>query len=169
MAKAIGINHVALVVSNLEAACAFYEQELGLEAIPAFLFDYPTAFFKINDTQQLHLTEWEDVYSFRGHVCMPVDDINAVFWRMKALGVITTSPWGKVRQLPDGAIQMFVRDPAGNLVELSCQPGTAIDPAILEDELFQTGIYVSGRNDFRGYKAKDATLYHHQHAPIQTS
>lgn len=100
MSKAIGINHVALVVKNLEEACEFYEKELGLEVIPAFLFDYPTAFFKINETQQLHLTEWDDVYSFRGHVCMQVDDINAVFWRMKALGVIDINPWGKVRQLP---------------------------------------------------------------------
>ena len=38
MAKAININHVALVVTNLEEACQFYEKELGLEAIPAFLF-----------------------------------------------------------------------------------------------------------------------------------
>ena len=162
MSKAIGINHVALVVKNLEEACEFYEKELGLEVIPAFLFDYPTAFFKINETQQLHLTEWDDVYSFRGHVCMQVDDINAVFWRMKALGIIDINPWGKVRQLPFGPIQMFVRDPSGNLIELSCKPGTEIDPAIFDDELFQAGIYVSGRNDFRGYKSKDATLYHNE-------
>jgi catechol 2,3-dioxygenase-like lactoylglutathione lyase family enzyme len=160
MAKAIGINHVTLVVDNLEAACQFYENELGLEVIPAFLFDYPTAFFKINDTQQLHLTEWEDAISFRGHICLTVDDINALFWRMKELGIIDTSPWGKVRQLPSGTLQMFLRDPSGNLVELSCPPGFVIDPAIFEDELFQAGIYVSGRNDFRGYKSKDATLYH---------
>lgn len=160
MAKTIGINHVALIVSNLEETSAFYEKELGLEVIPAFLFDYPTAFFKINATQQLHLTEWDDVYSFRGHVCMQVDDINAIFWRMKELGVIDTSPWGKVRQLPDGPIQMFVRDPSGNLLELSSPPGFQVDPKIFEDELFKEGIYVSGRNDFRGYKSKDATLYH---------
>ena len=160
MAKAVKINHVALVVSNLEEACAFYEHELGLEPIPAFLFDYPTAFFKFNEDQQLHLTEWDDVYSFRGHVCVQVDDINTLFFRMKALAIVDTSPWGKVRQLPDGAIQMFVRDPSGNLVELSSVPGSYIDPAIFEDELYQAGIYVSGRNDFRGYKSKDATLYH---------
>lgn len=160
MAKAVGINHVALVVSNLEETSKFYEEELGLEVIPAFLFDYPTAFFRINDTQQLHLTEWDDVYSFRGHVCLQVDDINKIFWRMKELGVIDTAPWGKVRQLPDGPIQMFVRDPSGNLVELSSPPGFKIDPKIFEDELFKEGIYVSGRNDFRGYKSKDATLYH---------
>lgn len=160
MARAIKINHVALVVSNLEEACEFYEKELGLEAIPAFLFDYPTAFFKFNEEQQLHLTEWEDVFSFRGHICVQVDDINEIFFRMKELGVIDIKPWGKVRQLPDGAIQMFVRDPSGNLVELSSAPDAQIDPAIFEDDLYQEGIYVSGRNDFRGYKSKDATLYH---------
>lgn len=160
MAKAVKINHVALVVSNLEEACKFYEEELGLEAIPAFLFDYPTAFFKFNEEQQLHLTEWEDTYSFRGHICVQVDDINTMFFRMKELGVIDIKPWGKVRQLPDGAIQMFVRDPSGNLVELSSVPGDYIDPKIFEDELYKEGIYVSGRNDFRGYKSKDATLYH---------
>jgi lactoylglutathione lyase len=160
MSKALNINHVALVVNNLEAACKFYEEELGLEPIPAFLFDYPTAFFKINDSQQLHLTEWNDVYSFRGHLCLQVDDINTTFWRMKELGIIDTQPWGHVRTLPDGPLQMFVRDPSGNLVELSCPPGIAIDPKILKDELFKSGIYVSGRNDFRGYKTKDATLYH---------
>lgn len=160
MPKALEINHIALVVTNLEEACEFYEKELGMEAIPAFLFDYPTAFFKINETQQLHLTEWEDTFSFRGHMCLKVDDINATFFRMKELGVIDTAPWGKVRQLPDGPIQMFVRDPSGNLIELSSDPKADIDPKIFEDELFQEGIYVSGRNDFRGYKSKDATLYH---------
>lgn len=160
MAKAININHVALVVTNLEEACQFYEKELGLEAIPAFLFDYPTAFFKINEDQQLHLTEWEDVFSFRGHICLQVDDINAIYWRMKELGVIDIKPWGHVRQLPDGPIQMFVRDPSGNLLELSSAPDAKIDPKIFEDELFKPGIYVSGRNDFRGYKTKEATLYH---------
>lgn len=160
MARALTINHVALVVKNLEEACKFYENELGMEPIPAFLFDYPTAFFKINEEQQLHLTEWDDSYSFRGHICLQVDDINAIFYRMKELGIIDTKPWGNVRQLPDGPLQMFVRDPSGNLVELSCKPGTPINPEILKDELFTAGIYVSGRNDFRGYKTKDATLYH---------
>jgi lactoylglutathione lyase len=160
MVKALKINHVALIVKDLEAACIFYEKELGLEPLPAFLFDYPTAFFKFNDQQQLHLTEWEDVHSFRGHICVQVDDINTLFFRMKALGIIDIQPWGKVRRLPDGAIQMFVRDPSGNLVELSSDPEDPIDLKIFEDELYQEGIYVSGRNDFRGYKSKDATLYH---------
>lgn len=162
MARINKINHVALIVGQLETAAAFYEKELGLEPIPAFLFDYPTAFFKINEEQQLHLTEWEDVFSFRGHLCVQVDDFNTIFYRMKELGVIDINPWGKVRQLPDGAMQMFIRDPSGNLVEISSDPSykDQIDPAIFLDELYLPGIYVSGRNDFRGYKSENATLYH---------
>lgn len=162
MAKITRVNHVTLIVDQLEKAAEFYEKEMGLEVIPAFLFDYPTAFFKIDDKTQLHLTEWEDAMSFRAHTCFMVDDFNTIFYRMKALGIIDTAPWGKVRQLPDGAMQMFVRDPSGNLLELSSDPDKKdeIDPAIFQDELYHDSIYVSGRNDFRGYKSENATLYH---------
>jgi catechol 2,3-dioxygenase-like lactoylglutathione lyase family enzyme len=160
MARAVKINHVTLIVDNLEEAGEFYEKELGLEPLPAFNFDYPVMFFDINDEQQLHLSEWEDTPSFRGHVCMQVDDFNSIFYRMKELDAIDIKPWGKVRQLPDGAMQMFVRDPSGNLVELSSHPDADIDEAIFEDELYGEGLYKSNREDYRGYKSDDASLYH---------
>ncbi len=160
MARALKINHVTVIVDNLEKAGEFYEKEMGLEPLPAFRFDYPVMFFKFNEEQQLHISEWEDTPSFRGHICVQVDDFNAIFYRMKELNAIDINPWGKVRKLPDGAMQMFVRDPAGNLVEISSKPGSPIDQAIFEDELYEEGLYVSNRNDFRGYKADNATLYH---------
>ncbi len=155
------INHVTLIVDQLETAAKFYEEEVGLEAVPAFVFDYPTAFFKFPNGQQLHLSEWEDEQSFRGHLCITVDNFNEVFYRMKELGIIDIKPWGKVRQLQKGVMQLFVRDPSGNLIEFVSRPEDAdsIDSAIFEDELYQEGLYVSGRNDFRGYKAENATLY----------
>ncbi|NRF38293.1 VOC family protein [Pedobacter foliorum] len=160
MARAVKINHVTLIVNNLEKAGEFYQNELGLEPLAAFRFDYPVMFFKFNDEQQLHLSEWEDTTSFRGHICVQVDDFNSIFFRMKELNVIDVKPWGKVRQLPDGAMQMFVRDPAGNLVEISSTPGGDVDPLIFEDEFYEEGLYISNRNDFRGYRSDDATLYH---------
>lgn len=160
MARALKINHVTLIVDNLEKATAFYQNELGLEPLAAFQFDYPVMFFKFNDQQQLHLSEWEDTPSFRGHICVEVDDFNQIFYRMKELQAIDISPWGKVRQLPDGAMQLFVRDPSGNLVEISSAPGQEIDAKIFQDELYEEGIYVSKKNDFRGYKSDEATLYH---------
>jgi catechol 2,3-dioxygenase-like lactoylglutathione lyase family enzyme len=159
MTKVKAINHVTLIVDQLEEAVAFYQQELGMEVIPAFMLDYPTAFLQIGKDQQLHLTEWEDAKSFRGHVCLVVDDFNAVFWRSKELGIIDQEPWGKVRQLPEGVMQMFIRDPSGNLIEISSMPGYEIDPAIFKDEMYKEGLYISGRNDFRGFKSEDASLH----------
>jgi len=155
------INHVTLIVNQLETAARFYEEEVGLEPVPAFVFDYPTAFFKFPNGQQLHLSEWEDEQSFRGHLCITVENFNEVFYRMKELGIIDIKPWGKVRQLQKGVMQMFVRDPSGNLIEFVSRPEDAekTDPAIFADELYKEGLYISGRNDFRGYKAENATLY----------
>ena len=90
--RATEINHVSLIVDDLEVASAFYENELGLEALPAYKFDYPAAFFKINETQQLHVTEWEDKPSYRGHVCLRVSDWGSAFRRFRDLGIIDTSP-----------------------------------------------------------------------------
>lgn len=160
MARALRINHVTVIVDNLEKATQFYEKELGLEPLSAFQFDYPVMFFRINAEQQLHVSEWEDTPSFRGHICFVVDDFNAIFFRMKELNIIDIKPWGRVRQLPDGAMQLFVRDPSGNLLEISSSPDAEIDPNIFEDELYEAGLYVSNRNDFRGYKSDNATLYH---------
>lgn len=164
MSNVLQINHVTLIVDDLERSKAFYADELGLEPLPAFKFDYPAQFFRINERQQLHITEWKDRPSFRGHVCLQVGDFNRVFYRMRELGVIDITPWGRVRRLPDGAMQMFVRDPAGNLLEISCAPDTPVDEAIFADELVepQPSVYVSQRADGRGLRGEDATLYHGQ-------
>jgi len=81
---------------------------------------------------------------------------------MKEQGRIDTKPWGNVRKLPDGAMQMFIRDPFDNLIEISCSPDTEVDPAIFEDEQVDAGVntFVSERNDARGDQAEGATLYH---------
>ena len=163
MTRVTEINHVTLIVDDLQVATTFYQQEFGLELLPAYKFDYPTAFFKINETQQLHITEWEDSPSYRGHVCLRVSDWSAAFKRFKALGIIDIDPWGKVRKLPDGTFQMFVRDPSGNLIEVSAPPGSAVDESIFgTDELCdaETRAFVSGRQDARGLQSDDASLYH---------
>ena len=154
------INHVALIVDNLENCREFYTNVLGLEELPAFPFDYPVQFYKINENQQLHLTEWKDAISFRGHLCLVVDDFNEAFRKFKALEIIDTAPWGKVRKLKGGAMQMFIRDPSGNLIEISHPDARTVDPQIFKDELFEEAeVYVSGRDDSRGARGEDASLF----------
>jgi catechol 2,3-dioxygenase-like lactoylglutathione lyase family enzyme len=150
------INHVTLIVDDLEKARQFYTDVVGLEELPVFPFDYPTQFYRVNETQQLHLTEWKDETSFRGHVCLTLGSFDDAYRLSRELGIVDEEPWGKVRQLPDGAMQMFIRDPAGNLLELSYRG--EVDQAILDE--VEHGTYVSGRNDPRGTRGDDATLYH---------
>jgi catechol 2,3-dioxygenase-like lactoylglutathione lyase family enzyme len=146
------IHHVTVIVDDLDKACDFYEQVLGLEPINMVPLDFPAQFYKIGERQQLHVTEWEDVHSFRGHVCLQVDEFMPIFRKAKALNLLDTAPWGKTRMLPDGAMQMFLRDPSGNLIEISCKPGTPVDADVFADPQVEPerGVFVSGRNDPRG-------------------
>lgn len=149
--KVKGIHHVALIVSDLEKARDFYTNFLGLEELPAFAFDYPVQFYQINESQQLHLTEWKDTVSFRGHFCLEVDDFDVIFHRSKERGLIDVEPWGRVRQLKNGAMQMFIRDPSGNLIEVTYRGAKPIDEAIRKDDFFEASdVFVSGRGDARG-------------------
>lgn len=162
MIKATVLNHTTFVVDDLEKAVAFYVNELGLEEIPAYGFDYPAAFLRINATQQLHLTEWEDTRSFRGHIALRVDQFKEAFERFRALGIIDVRPWGRVRKLGDGVWQMWIRDPAGNLIEINSHPNAQVDESFRTDHVWcqeHDGPWMSGRNDPRGKRGAGASLY----------
>lgn len=155
-----GLNHATMIVDDLEKARQFYSGVLGLEEIPAYNFDYPVMFYKLADGRQLHLSEWEDKCSFRGHVALEVADFGEAFRTAKELNIIDVGPWGRVRRLTDGTMQMFIRDPAGNLLEISQRPGTPVPDEVFQDELFDPEpVFRSGRSDGRGVRGEQATLY----------
>jgi catechol 2,3-dioxygenase-like lactoylglutathione lyase family enzyme len=125
------------MVDDLARAIEFYGTALGLTAVPTPEMAFPAQFFKLNDLQEIHLNELPDDRPERAHFCLRVDDFTGQFRRMKALGVIEITTWGKVRRLPSGVMQMFVRDPAGNLIELSCESDQYVDPSIFDEDLFE--------------------------------
>ena len=139
------IHHVNVMVDDLAAADAFYSDVLGLERNPTPDLGFPAQFFAINAEQEIHVNELADVRPERAHFCVRVADFDETFRRARELGIIETDTWGKVRRLPGGAMQMFVRDPAGNLIEISCDEDQPVDPAIFEfdfvesDDTFYSG------------------------------
>lgn len=148
------LHHVTLMCSDLQATTAFYHRELGLEPINKGELDYPGCFLQINAEQELHLAEMKDrPPSFRGHFCLQVQDFNRLFWRMDKLGILETSTWGKIRELPNGSIQFYVRDPANNLVEITSFPEArlSIDSLIFSHSLWGGTPYKSGLGDGRKY------------------
>lgn len=114
------IQHVNLMVDDLAAAIEFYEGVIGLSATETPDLGFPAQFFSIGDDQELHVNELDDRRPERAHFCLRVDDFDGTVRRAAAAGAIDDETWGKARRLPSGVMQLFVRDPAGNLIELSC-------------------------------------------------
>jgi catechol 2,3-dioxygenase-like lactoylglutathione lyase family enzyme len=130
------IQHVNLMVDDLDAAVAFYTDILGLQLAPTPELGFPAQFIAVNEYQELHLNRLDDVTPERAHFCMRVADFNGVFRRAKQAGVIETRTWGHARRLASGVMQLFVRDPAGNLIEIACDADQPVDDDIFSDEAF---------------------------------
>ena len=126
------IQHVNLMVDDLGAADTFYGEVLGLPRAPTPDLGFPAQFYAVNTSQELHVNQLEDIRPERAHFCLRVDDFDTLFRRAHELGIIETETWGKVRRLPTGVMQLFVRDPSGNLIELSCEADQPVDQAIFD-------------------------------------
>jgi lactoylglutathione lyase len=130
------IQHVNVMVDDLATANEFFETVLGLDRATTPEFDFPAQFFVVGGGQELHVNELHDLHPERSHYCLRVDDFTSVFRRALERGVVEVETWGKARRLPSGVIQAFIRDPAGNLIEISCNADQDVDPAIFELDVF---------------------------------
>jgi YD repeat-containing protein len=132
--SASSINHVSVHAHDLDESLQFYEQVLGMERVATPNFAFPVQWMRLGG-QQLHLFVRENVEapSFH-HVGLNVDDFEALFWRAREEGLNDESAFfSGMYELPDGAVQMYLRDPAGNLVEIDWPDATTLDARIREE------------------------------------
>ncbi|EMR01807.1 VOC family protein [Cesiribacter andamanensis] len=111
------LNHVAIWVKDLEASRAFYQRQLGLEAIPRPAFDFPGAWFRLGAGQELHLIggrKQELSLDRRHHFALKVRSAREAAHWLQQKGVTYRGP----KPRPDGAIQLFIQDPDGYTIEL---------------------------------------------------
>ena len=129
--RATGFNHVSIHARNLEESVRFYVDVLGMEPIPTYNFAFPVQYLRLGDLQ-LHLFERDsDAPSFH-HIGINVDDFEQAYLRATELGILERESFFEdMYELPDGSVQMYLRDPAGNLVELNCRPDRPVDPAVV--------------------------------------
>ena len=130
---------------DLEKSARFYEEVFGMERIPTARFRSPVLWLKLGE-QQLHLfTSGAEAPRFH-HFALDVDDFGATYRRVKELGLLDTETHGAaLREHPAGWVQMYIRDPAGNLVEVDWPDISTLDGDVLadvrklDDEVPQTG------------------------------
>ena len=132
MARAVGLNHVSVVARDLDASVRFYVDVLGLEPVATPDFGFPVQWLQAG-TRQVHLFERPDEPPAHAHLALEVDDIVAVYERARALGVLDHSTFGyAIAELPGGEAQLYLRDPAGKLVELDHPDGAGARERIEE-------------------------------------
>jgi catechol 2,3-dioxygenase-like lactoylglutathione lyase family enzyme len=125
--RALGFNHLSIGATNLEEAVRFYETVIGLERIPTYNFGFKTVYLRCGDLQ-LHVFELTDHVPFYQHFALDVDDFHAVYDAAKAMGALDATAFrNAVNELPDGCVQMYLRDPGGNLVEIDWPDVNTLD------------------------------------------
>lgn len=117
-----GLDHVALHVSDLAASRRFYGELLGLPEAARPDFDFPGAWYQVGSQQQIHLIGRaipEDAPPPRErHFALSIPDVRRVEDRLRELG----QPYQGPKPRPDGALQIFLRDPDGHMIELLGPP-----------------------------------------------
>lgn len=131
--RATGFNHVSVHAHDLDESARFYTEIFGIEEIPTPNFPFPVRWMRLGDLQ-LHLFESEEPAPKGHHFGINVDDFEAAYQKVTELGVREKKGFfSKVYELPDGAVQMYIRDPAGNMVELNWPNVDKIDRSVVPD------------------------------------
>jgi len=116
------LNHVAIYVTDVQRSSDFYQLVLKLESIPRPAFSFPGAWFRLGTNQELHLIANLRSPFFpsheNNHFALRVDDLDPWEQHLKEVG----ADFAPRKPRPDGASQVFLRDPDGHVIELFTPP-----------------------------------------------
>ncbi|HLY65552.1 MAG TPA: VOC family protein [Chloroflexota bacterium] len=119
--KVLGLQHANIRLAEKEQAEDFYGRILGLERDPRMPWneDRPLMWWNIGGGAQLHTPIGERVNTtpfgmpIGSHFALAVQDVEEAKRTLEAEGIHYDE-----QTLPGRGLQLFVSDPAGNLVEL---------------------------------------------------
>jgi catechol 2,3-dioxygenase-like lactoylglutathione lyase family enzyme len=112
------INHVSINALDLEESVDFYVDLLGAEPIATPNFGIPVQWLALGRTQ-LHLFEKDLQPTSHHHLAITVDDLEPVYRVAERRDAFDREAFGNhLVELPGDVVQLYLRDPAGNLVEI---------------------------------------------------
>ncbi len=130
--RATGFTHVSIGAADLEESVSFYRNFFGLEEVPSPDFSGPVRWLRVGGLQ-LHLFLDDSPAPERHHFALDVDDFEAAYRKAEELAVRDDDRYATVRELPDGAVQMYLRDPAGNLIEVNWPDVSTLDRGLIPE------------------------------------
>ncbi|HZY50053.1 MAG TPA: VOC family protein [Devosia sp.] len=121
----VGLAHVAIKVTDLDRSLDFYINRLGFPEMLRLNKDDGSTwlvYLRITDDQYLEVFPGAENDRAPGwdangmnHMCLAVEDIDAVLQRIEAAGIALLLP---LKLAVDGNRQAWIEDPDGNRIEL---------------------------------------------------
>lgn len=119
------MDHVAVVVTDLDKSVEFYKDVLHLKEIKAPGDKDKIRWFTLGNFDQLHLIKTEEMPAIESrsvHFSLNTQSFDAFIASLESKGVIYTDWTGenfKQSNRPDGVRQVYIQDPDGNWIELN--------------------------------------------------
>jgi catechol 2,3-dioxygenase-like lactoylglutathione lyase family enzyme len=131
--RATRFTHVSIHAYDLQESLRFYVDVLGMRRVPSPDFEHPVEWLELGD-QQLHLFLRDTPAPEFHHIGLDVDDFEAAYRVASERGLFDRDAWSpNARVLNDGAVQMYLRDPAGNLVEVNWPDADTLDRSVVTE------------------------------------
>ncbi len=129
--RATGFAHMSVGAHDLEESARFYKDLFGMEEIPSPDSPFRVRWLRVGDPQ-LHLFETGESAPSGQHFGIEVDDFEAAYDRTGEMGVrVKEGYFSRLYELPGGAAQMYVLDPAGNMVEVNWPDVGTLDRSVV--------------------------------------
>lgn len=122
---AVGLNHIALFVTNLQTSSQFYKNIVGLDTIAEPFHDGRHAWFAIGKHSQLHLIQGLErpvSHNKNTHLCFSVPSVVYFANNLQQKNVAYEDWAGKTSAITtrvDGVKQIYLKDPDGFWLEIN--------------------------------------------------
>lgn len=130
--RALALNHVSIPARDVEVSARFYEELFGLERLPTPTFAIDVIWLRLGDLQ-LHLFTADQAAMPLQHFGLEVDDFEGFYVRLGELGIRDPAYASSIYELPSGEVQLYLRDPYGNLLEIDWPDASTLDRSVVRD------------------------------------
>lgn len=130
---ALTINHVTIPVRDFDESEQFFADILGAERLISPNVGLPVRWLRVGDGQ-IHLLHDDGGSRGLAHFGVTVDDLATVYERARLRGALDPAVNGHhLWELPGGVVQLYLRDPSGNLIEVNARDASALPEHVRAD------------------------------------
>jgi catechol 2,3-dioxygenase-like lactoylglutathione lyase family enzyme len=130
------VNHLAVPVDDVAQATAFYEELFAARVVPSPAFSVPVSWVMLGNLQ-LHLVQRAGHATSAYHFALSIESrehFEALYHRGGRDGLFERELLDHhLYEAPGGVVQLYLRDPSGNVVECDYPDVRDLDTTIVAD------------------------------------